>query len=123
MATVMVEDCGVFRNKERLAKGLDKIKELKERFTRVALTDKSDLYNTEILAVIELGTMLELSETILLSALNREESRGAHSRTDFTKRDDENWLKHTLISKDGAGYKIRYKDVSITEFQPVERTY
>lgn len=123
MAAIMAEDCGVFRNNERLTRGLDKIRELKVRFARAALTDKSDLYNTEILSVIELGNMLDVSETILLSALNREESRGAHSRTDFTKRDDENWLKHTIISKDGEGYRISYKAVSITEFKPVERTY
>jgi succinate dehydrogenase / fumarate reductase flavoprotein subunit len=67
--------------------------------------------------------MLNISEAILLSALNREESRGAHCRTDFPGRNDDDWLKHTLITMDGDGYKIKYKDVSITEFEPVERKY
>jgi succinate dehydrogenase/fumarate reductase flavoprotein subunit len=123
MASTMAEDCGVFRDTERLTRCLDKIRSLKERFKSAALTDKSDRYNTEILAVIELKYMLNISEAILLSALNREESRGAHCRTDFPGRNDDDWLKHTLITMDGDGYKIKYKDVSITEFEPVERKY
>jgi len=123
MAEAMEDLCGVFRNRERLAKGLQKIKELKESYKDATLSDKSDYFNTELPAVLELGCMLETAEAILISALAREESRGAHSRTDFPKRDDIKWLRHTLIRKVEGELKISYKDVTITRFQPAERKY
>ena len=100
-----------------------KIKELKESYKDATLSDKSDYFNTELPAVLELGCMLETAEAILISALAREESRGAHSRTDFPKRDDIKWLRHTLIRKVEGELKISYKDVTITRFQPAERKY
>lgn len=123
MSRVMTDCCGVYRDSERLTRGLEAIRELKERFKCVALTDRGDFFNNELLSVLELGNMLEVSEAILLSAEARTESRGAHFRTDYPKRDDENWLKHTVIVKDGDKFKMRYKDVSITKFQPAERKY
>ena len=73
---------------------------------------------------VELGFLVDLAEVITRSALNRTESRGAHSREDFPKRDDENWLKHTLIYREGEGeYRFDYKPVTITRFQPQERKY
>jgi succinate dehydrogenase / fumarate reductase flavoprotein subunit len=125
MNTAMAANCGVFRDREKLQKGLDTIRELKVRYKNVALTDKGDYYNNELLSVIELGAMLDVSESIFLGALNREESRGAHSRLDFPKRNDDEWLKHTLITKDPATgeLKIEYKPVTITRFTPEERKY
>lgn len=123
MTAVMEEFCGIFRNKERLSKGYDRIRELKERYKNVALTDRADFFNNELLHVIELGGMLDVCESILSGALRREESRGSHFRTDFTKRDDANWLKHTLVYKDRGELKIKYKDVKITKFKPEERKY
>lgn len=125
MNAAMEAYCGVFRNREKLRKGLDKIREIKERYRNVALTDKGDYYNNELLSVIELGAMLDVSESIFLGALNREESRGAHSRVDFPKRNDGEWLKHTLITKDPATGEMRigYKPVTVTRFTPEERKY
>lgn len=123
MTQAMVDYAGVFRNREKLTKGLAKIKELQERYKKVTLTDKSDYFNSELLSVLELGHMLDIAETILLGGLNREESRGSHARTDFPKRDDEKWLKHTLVKKEKGGFSISYKPVSITKFKPEERKY
>jgi len=123
MTQTMVEYAGVYRNREKLTTGLEKIKKLQERYKSVTLTDKSDYFNSEILSVLELGHMLDIAETILLGGLEREESRGSHSRTDFPKRDDENWLKHTLVTKDKDGFKVSYKPVSVTKFKPEERKY
>ncbi|MBI5888856.1 MAG: FAD-binding protein [Deltaproteobacteria bacterium] len=123
MTAAMENSCGVFRDKERLTKGLENIRELKERYKKVSLSDKSDCFNTELLAVVELGNMLDVAKAILIGAVNREESRGAHSRTDFPRRDDEKWLKHTLINKTNGELKISCKDVTITKYKPAERKY
>ncbi len=123
MTQAMVDFAGVFRNRDKLTKGLAKIKELQERYKKVTLTDRSDYFNSELLSVLELGYMLDIAETILLGGLNREESRGSHARTDFPKRDDEKWLKHTLVKKEKGGFRISYKPVSITKFKPEERKY
>lgn len=119
----MEANASVFRDKERLTAGIKKIRELGERYKKVALTDKGDKYNNELLSIIELGGMLTVGESILIGALAREESRGSHSRREFPKRDDEKWLKHTLVYKDGPGLKIRYKDVTQTQWKPQERKY
>ena len=119
-----METCaGIFRDKERMTKGVEKVRELRERYKKVALTDKSDYYNNELLSVLELGGMLTTAESIMIGALSREESRGSHSRVEFTKRDDAKWLKHTLVYKDGEDLKIRYKDVRMTKWKPQERKY
>ncbi|MBW7957605.1 MAG: FAD-binding protein [Deltaproteobacteria bacterium] len=123
MAGVMEEHCGIFRSRERLGKGLDKIRDIKERYGKAALIDRGDRFNAELLHMIELGSMLDASEAILVSALNREESRGSHFRTDFPKRNDAEWLKHTLVVKRGNDFIIGYKDVKITRFEPEERKY
>jgi succinate dehydrogenase / fumarate reductase flavoprotein subunit len=122
-ASTMEEHCGIFRTKEKLEDGLSRIRSLKERYRNVALMDKGDIYNMDLLAAIELGHILDLAEVILLGALNREESRGSHCRLDFPNRDDDNWLKHTLIYKTDDEYKIGYKEVSITRYMPEERKY
>ncbi len=121
---VMAAHCGVFRKADSLKNGLEKIKELKERYKRVVVMDEGDTFNTDLIATIEVGNIIDLAETILIGALNREESRGAHYRLDFPKRDDEKWLKHTLVfrKKDG-GLRIEYGDVNITKYAPEERKY
>ena len=81
------------------------------------------LFNTEIYEILELGNMLGMAEIIARGALNRKESRGGHYRTDYPKRDDKNFLKHSLIYKTDEGMDIRYKPVVITKHQPAERTY
>lgn len=119
----MMDECSVFRHKEDLGKLVGQIRVLEGRSAEIGIKDSGKRFNTEVLEAIELTHLLTLSEVISVSALQREESRGAHSREDFPKRDDANWLKHTLAFKTDKGVALRYKPVSITKFQPEERKY
>ncbi|MBI5892751.1 MAG: FAD-binding protein [Deltaproteobacteria bacterium] len=123
LANIMIKNVGVFRDKERLFAAKEKIKELKERYNHVYLEDKGDIFNTELLETIELKNLLTIAECIVLGAINRTESRGAHFRLDYPKRDDETWLKHTMFYKKDDEIKIDYKDVAITKHKPMERKY
>jgi succinate dehydrogenase / fumarate reductase flavoprotein subunit len=124
MQETMMEHVSVFRQNEGLAKALEKIKELKTRYQEVALQDKGNCFNRDLLDVIELGHLLDLAEVITMGALYRQESRGAHSREDFPDRDDDNFLCHTLVRYvPGQESQIFSKPVSITKFQPKERKY
>ena len=123
MKKVMTENCGVFRDESRLKICIETIKKLKERYKKGKITDKGKLFNTEIYEVLELGNMLGMAEIIAVGAINRRESRGGHSRTDYPKRDDENFLKHSLICSTDSGVEVKYKPVIITKHQPAERTY
>lgn len=123
LAFAMTMYVGVFRDKNRLGSALAAIIKLKERYKNIYLEDKGEIFNTELVAVLELGHLLTIAECIVTSAMNREESRGAHYRLDFPARDDKNWLKHTLLSKDGDRIKFGYKDVAITKYTPMERKY
>jgi succinate dehydrogenase / fumarate reductase flavoprotein subunit len=120
----MMVNCGVFRDGEKLQQQLDIVRSLQERFKNIGVKDKSQAFNTEVMEAMELGHLLAFSEVIVYGALERKESRGAHSRTDFPDRDDQNWLKHTLAWKEPDG-KIRldFKPVVITRFEPKERKY
>jgi succinate dehydrogenase / fumarate reductase, flavoprotein subunit len=120
---VMFDDVGVFRIEAGMKNALVRIDEFKERFKHVRITDTGKVFNTELINAWELGNLIELAEVVTVSALNRHESRGGHAREDFPKRDDENWLKHTLIAKKDSGMAITYKPVVITNYQPKERTY
>jgi succinate dehydrogenase flavoprotein subunit len=122
---MMMENVGVVRNAETLQRATKKIVELKERFQSVRLMDRTREFNTELMEVIELGNLIECSEATIAGALARTESRGAHYRTDFEKRDDVNFLSHTLAyrSETPGEPQLRYKPVVITEFQPKERKY
>jgi len=121
---VMMDHCSVFRTGEGLELCLEKILELKERFDRVRVGDRGRTFNQDLLEVWEVGCLLDIAEATVRSALNRTESRGAHYREDYPKRDDANWLKHTLIYRRGDGeVEFRYKPVVITRFQPQERKY
>ena len=121
---IMMSKCGIFRNREGLELCLNKIKGLQDRFKKSKITDRSKVFNTELIETIELRHMLEFSEVIIVSAIAREESRGSHARTDFSKRDDVKWLKHTLAYKrDDGEIELKYKPVAITRYQPEERKY
>jgi succinate dehydrogenase / fumarate reductase flavoprotein subunit len=122
----MTDNCGIYRDSERLAIAQRKIVELKERFAKARIMDKSSRFNTDLLASIETEHLLTFSEVIVAGALARTESRGAHARSDFPKRDDENWLKHTLAHKRaGEGPELTYKPVHIfwDRYPPQERKY
>ncbi|MFK7804017.1 MAG: FAD-binding protein [Anaerolineae bacterium] len=120
----MTKNVGVFRNDERLKLALSQIKRLQARFQHVRSRDKSRRFNTDLLATIETEHLLSFAELVTLGALNRTESRGAHFRTDFAKRDDHNWLKHTLVTK-GEEPQIDYKSVKVfwDQYPPQERKY
>jgi succinate dehydrogenase / fumarate reductase, flavoprotein subunit len=121
---VMMDHVSVFREETGIRTAIEKVQELQERFKRVVVMDKGKRYNMDLLEAWELGNLLDLAEVTAVCALNRTESRGAHSREDYPDRDDENWLKHSLAYRDeNGGIDIRYKPVTITRFQPKERVY
>jgi succinate dehydrogenase / fumarate reductase flavoprotein subunit len=120
---VMMDKVSIFRQEEGLREALGTIRELKERYACVSISDHGHCFNQELQETLELGNLLDLAEVTALSALGRRESRGAHSREDFPKRDDANWLKHTLACRSGEEIVFKYKPVTITRFQPMERKY
>jgi len=119
----MMDKASVFRDAKGLAAMREKLRELRARYRQVKIEDQSACYNTELLEVIELGGLLDIAEVLVESALVRQESRGAHFREDFPKRDDPNWLKHTLAYKGEKKVDFKYKPVTITKFEPKERKY
>ncbi|MBM4305501.1 MAG: succinate dehydrogenase flavoprotein subunit [Deltaproteobacteria bacterium] len=123
MQSVMMEYGSVFRNDEGLKKGIEEIRSLKDRYKEIGVSDQRKAFNYELMEAIELGHQLALSEAILLSALHRRESRGAHWREDFPQRADRYYLKHSLIFPTVKGPEVRYKPVKITKFQPKARVY
>jgi succinate dehydrogenase / fumarate reductase flavoprotein subunit len=123
MKAVMFDDVGVFRTEEGMQLALNKVRELKQRFQHVALNDHGKIFNTELLTAWEVGNLLDLAEVTTVSALARKESRGAHAREDYPKRDDVNWLKHTLAWMKDGEITLGYKPVVITKYQPKERVY
>ncbi len=123
MATTMDKYVGIFRDRAGLQTALDTIRELKERYCRLPVDDHGRVFNTDLVFHYELGFMLDCAETITVSALTREESRGAHWRTDFPQRDDERWLRHILIFRGPDGPRIDYLPVTITRWQPQVRVY
>jgi succinate dehydrogenase / fumarate reductase, flavoprotein subunit len=124
MQDVMQDHVGIVRDGEGMERALATIRELRERYRRVVVMDKGKRFNTDLMEAWELGNLLDLAEVTTLSALRRQESRGAHMREDFSDRDDANWLKHTLAyRRDGGEVELDYKPVTITKFQPKERVY
>jgi succinate dehydrogenase / fumarate reductase flavoprotein subunit len=124
MGVSMNENVGIWRRPERLQKQLANLKELRARYEKVGIDDKGKVFNTDLLFHIELGYMLDCAEMITKTAIERKESRGAHTRLDFPNRDDENWLKHIVLTKQPDGSeKMSYIPVTITEWQPQERKY
>ncbi len=123
MRRIMTSNVSIFRAEESLTDALSKIRQLRLRQKDIGLSHRGKVHNMEVREALELGNMLRVAEAVIVSALNREESRGAHSRTDYPDRDDENWLKHTLIQDINGVLEITYKPVTITRFQPKERRY
>ncbi len=123
MKAIMFEEVGVFRTEEGMLRALDKVRELRERLRLVRTPDAGKIFNTEVLSVWELGNLLELAEITTVAALARKESRGGHAREDFPKRDDVNWLKHTLSWMTEDEIRLGYKPVMIAKYQPKERVY
>jgi fumarate reductase flavoprotein subunit len=123
MNETMETSNGIYRSEKSLKETCDKIKELKDRFSKVIMEDRSVNFNTELTSALELEFMLDVAEAIAYSALERTESRGSHQRTDFPKRDDEKFLKHSLAYRNDTKPRIDYKDVVITKWPPGERVY
>jgi len=124
MKAVMFDGVGIFRTNDGMADALAKVRTLRQRFKNVRIADTGKVFNTELLNAWELGNLLDLAEVVALSALTRTESRGGHAREDYPKRDDANWMKHTLAWRQGdGGVQLGYKPVVVTRFQPKERTY
>jgi succinate dehydrogenase / fumarate reductase flavoprotein subunit len=123
MRRVMHERVWVFRREDELKSALKVIEGLKERFKYIRVEDRGRSYNTDLVAALQLDFMLDLAEVTVTSAIARQESRGAHSRLDYPKRDDERWLKHTLAYYTTEGPRLDYAPVTITKWPPVARTY
>ena len=123
MKEIMMTHCGVFRDAEKLKVCIETLKGLQERFKKGKVTDKGKVFNTEIYEIMELGNMLGMAEIIAVAALERQESRGGHFRTDFPKRDDEKFLHHSMVYDSPDGLVIKTKPVVITKHKPTERTY
>ena len=119
----MMDLCSVFRNEKGLKELVSKIEAIEDQAKHITLKDKGKIFNTELLDAIELGHLISLSKVIASSALQRQESRGAHFRDDFPKRDDDEWLKHTFAFKKEKAIEFKHKPVKITRFQPEERKY
>ena len=123
MRHIMNEKAWIYRTGDLLESGLKEIRQLKQRFKKIKVHDKGRPFNTGMLNALQLDFMLDLAEITMVSALPRRESRGAHSRTDYPKRDDQNWLKHSLAYCTKEGPRLEYSPVTITRWQPAARTY
>jgi len=122
----MQAHCGVFRFPDLLREGVDKVKQISERVKRTQIHDKSRVFNTARIEALELENLIEVARATMVSAQARQESRGAHDRADFPKRDDVNWLKHTLWFREGdrLEYKpVTLKPLSVETFEPKARVY
>jgi succinate dehydrogenase / fumarate reductase flavoprotein subunit len=125
LGTSMLENFGVFRREEQMARQLEILEELKERYDRgVVIEDKGEVFNSDLTQAIELGNMIELARCMLQAGIARKESRGAHARPhDYPTRDDENFMKHSISRWDGDGPELSYRDVRYTKYDPMERKY
>jgi succinate dehydrogenase / fumarate reductase flavoprotein subunit len=123
MQITMMEKVGIYRNAKDMQKAVEEVHELRQRYQTVRVQDTSKAFNTDLLEIIELGNLLDLSLVTATSALDREESRGAHSREDFPERDDEKWLKHSLAYLESDSVRLDYKEVDTSIWKPKPRTY
>ena len=123
LGNVMFDRVGIFRNRRDLETAKRNVAALQSQFQNVCAKDSSRKFNTSLTETLEMGFALDLVEVIVACALARKESRGAHSRVDYPKRDDAKWLKHTLATRTVEGPKLSYRPVTITRFQPEARGY
>jgi succinate dehydrogenase / fumarate reductase flavoprotein subunit len=123
LGTMMNEKVAVFRDEAGLTEALSVVKRLKEEAKSAVIDDRGTIFNQDVLGAIELGYMLDCAECIVVAALERKESRGAQFRTDFPKRNDDEWLKHIDLTLNGDGPQVSYSEVTITKWEPQERTY
>jgi succinate dehydrogenase / fumarate reductase flavoprotein subunit len=123
MQAVMDRYVGIYRDEAELLEGISQIRRLKERFTRVRVVDRSQVYNLNLTDALEVGHMLELAEVIVVGAYARTESRGAHARRDYPGRDDAKWMMHTLATRTLQGPQLSYAPVAYTRWEPKERVY
>jgi succinate dehydrogenase / fumarate reductase flavoprotein subunit len=126
LSKVMEDHCSVFRNEEVLHEGQDKVLALRERLQDAYIDDHSQVFNTARIEAMELENLIDTGLATVTSALERRESRGAHSRIDYPERDDVHWLRHSLFSLDGhkMDYKpVRMKPLTVETFPPKQRTY
>ena len=121
----MEDHCGVFRNRDVLKQGVEKVEQLIERMNNVSIDDQSLTFNTAKVEAFELDNLMACALATIHSAYAREESRGAHSRVDFPERDDMSWMRHSLYSyENGLDYKpVRTKPMSVESFPPKPRVY
>tara|TARA_B100000029_G_scaffold62246_1_gene55829 strand:+ start:2977 stop:4662 length:1686 start_codon:yes stop_codon:yes gene_type:complete len=124
MGSAMNDGIAVFRNEEGMKKTLESVRSVRERFPKISLDNKGKIFNTDLLSVLELGFMLDVAEVIGIGAIERKESRGAHAREDYPDRNDEEYLKHTVVNLDENGEpKLNYIPVTMTQWEPQVRTY
>jgi succinate dehydrogenase / fumarate reductase flavoprotein subunit len=124
LAETMHENFGVFRREEQMLQQGEIVQGLRERYERVVVEDKGDVFNSDLTQALELGFLLELAESMVVSGLARKESRGAHARPyDYPDRDDENYLRHTLVTWEDGSPKLDWKPVTMTKWKPEERKY
>jgi succinate dehydrogenase/fumarate reductase flavoprotein subunit len=120
----MHENFGVFRREDQMEQQGEIVASLRERFERVVVEDKGQIFNNDLTQALELGFLLELAECMIVAGRARKESRGAHARPhDFPDRDDENYMKHTLVSWVDERPELEWRDVTMTKWQPQERKY
>ena len=123
MGTLMNTKVSVYRDEPTMREAEAGIKQLKQRYAKVGVRNKGRVFNTALIFALELGTMLDCAETIVAAAIDRKESRGAHTRKDCPTRDDENWLRHVVTYHTPDGPRIDYLPVTITKWPPQERKY
>jgi succinate dehydrogenase / fumarate reductase flavoprotein subunit len=123
LGSLMDKYVAVFRDEAGLQIALDGVRSLKEEAQNVSIDDKGTVFNQDVLGALELQFMLDNAECIVISALERRESRGAQFRTDYPSRNDDEWLKHINVSANGSEPEISYSEVTMTQWEPQERTY
>ena len=124
LAQTMHEHFGVFRREEQMLRQGEIVAQLRERYANVVVDDKGNVFNNDLTQTLELGFLLDLAESMVVSGLARRESRGAHARpSDYPERDDANFLKHTIITLEDDRLALGWRPVTITNWQPQERRY
>jgi succinate dehydrogenase / fumarate reductase flavoprotein subunit len=124
LAETMHENFGVFRREDQMRKQGEIVASLRERFEQVVVEDKGEVFNSDLTQALELGFLLELADCMVVAGLERKESRGAHARPhDYPDRDDENYMRHTLVTWQDGRPKLNWKPVTMTKWQPMERSY